>query len=241
MSATEVITYEFVFENGERRTITVQLEPPSYDLRPDPPPRKPDWTELNFERCPNCSLATEERWCPVALNLEPLNNVFSSRISYEMVDVSVHTQERAYSKKCPLQEAVGSLMGLIMATSGCPHLDIMRPMVITHLPFSTAEQTTYRMVSMYLLAQFLRQRRGLSPDWNLNDLTRCFEEIRIVNKAFARRLRGSQTRDANLNAIVRLDTQADLANFSIAEEQWEQLEEVFKPYLDIPAALHESP
>lgn len=234
MSSEEITTYEFVFQDGQRRAITVCLRPPRYDLIAETPSNRPSWTRLDFERCPNCTLPDTRADCPVATNLQPLNSAFSNRISFEAVEVTVRTVARTYLKNCPLQEAVGSLMGLIMATSGCPHLDKLRPMVITHLPFSTADQTTFRLVSMYLMAQFFRKRHGLAPDWDLGELASTFDAIRIVNQAFACRLRESQTRDANLNAIVRLDSQADLAWFSIAEEQWEQLEQVFTPYYQDP-------
>jgi hypothetical protein len=123
-------------------------------------------------------------------------------------------------------------MGLIMATSGCPHLDKLRPMAFTHLPFSTMAQTTYRAVSMYLLAQFFRRRRGLEPDWELRELSRAYEDIRTVNVAFAKRLASIQQDDANLNAIVKLDNHAGITSLSIAEEWWEEIEHVFRKYLE---------
>ena len=227
-----VTTYEFLFEDGQRLAIPVRLRLPGYDLVADAPAAPlPHWTKLGFEQCPNCTLNGTCSRCQAAVNLIPLGTYFSDRRSTEIVDVNVYTAERTYVKKCPLQHGVSSLMGLIMATSGCPHLDKLRPMVLTHLPFSSAEQTMFRTISMYLLAQFLRQRRGMTTDWQLNELTRTYDEIKIVNQAFARRLRSCQTRDANLNAIVNLDCQADLASFSIAEEQWEELDHLFQPYL----------
>ena len=153
-------------------------------------------------------------------------------MSYDPVDVEVKTEDRRYVKSCAVQEAFSSLMGLIMATSGCPHLDRLRPMVLTHLPFSTGGQTTYRAVSMYLLAQYLRHQRGLKPDWELRDLAAMFEEVRTVNMAFAERLRSMQQADANINAMVRLDVQADLTSFAVARRWWEKLEHLFRPYLE---------
>lgn len=231
MPEDRVTTYQFTFGDGTTREFNIKLRQPALGLVSKPPNEEPEWTALTFHQCPNCPLSVDEHpRCPVARNLVPVSDAFCDRVSFDEVDIVVQTEARSYGKRCALQEAASSLMGLIMATSGCPHLDKLRPMVYTHLPFSTAEQTTYRAVSMYLLAQFFRQRHGHAPDWELRDLSRAYEDIRIVNKAFARRLAQIQKKDANLNAIVKLDNQAGMAWFSITEQQWEDLEHIFRPY-----------
>ena len=53
---------------------------------------------------------------------------------------------------------------------------------------------------MYLLAQFFRQRRGETPDWELQELSRSYDDIHRVNRAFAKRLASIQEKDANRNA-----------------------------------------
>ncbi len=232
MPEAETTTYSFTFSDGTTREFSVKLRRPSLDSVPTSNDDRAEWTRLEFNQCPNCPLSIADHpHCPVARNLVPVNAAFCDRLSYDEVDVLVHTEVRTYKKTCALQDAVSSLMGLIMATSGCPHLDKLRPMVFTHLPFSTADQTTYRAVSMYLLAQFFRQRHGLAPDWELKDLSRAYEDIHTVNVAFAKRLASTQKKDANLNAVVKLDSQADITSFSIAEQWWEQLEPIFRPYL----------
>jgi hypothetical protein len=192
----------------------------------------PEWTALGFHKCPNCTLDPRRHpCCPPARNLAPACEAFRHRVSCDAVDVIVRTEDRSYMKHCAMQEAFSSLMGLIMATSGCPHLDKLRPMVLTHLPFATWEQTTYRAVSMYLLAQYLRQQRGLDPDWQLRELARLYEDVRRVNMAFADRLRSIQQADANVNAMVKLDCQADITSLVIARQWWENLEPLFRPHL----------
>lgn len=231
MSEHIVTTYRFTFTDGTKRDFVVRLQPPSMGLVPEPLGDEPEWIRLEFRQCPNCPLSVNDyRHCPIARNLVSVNDAFCSRVSFDEVDIVVSASERSYRKTCPLQEAASSLMGLIMATSGCPHLDKLRPMVYTHLPFSTAQQTTYRAVSMYLLAQFFRQRRGLPADWELQGLARTYEDIHVVNAAFAKRLAGVQREDANLNAIVGLDAHAGVTSFSITDEQWGELEAVFHPY-----------
>lgn len=231
MPEAGITTYRFRFADGSTREFSLRLRHPSLELVSTPGGDEPEWTRLTFHQCPNCPLnADDHPRCPIATNLVPVNEAFRNRVSHEQVEVVVHTEARTYQKTCPLQEAVSSLMGLIMATSGCPHLDRLRPMVFTHLPFATPEETTYRAVSMYLLAQFFRQRHGKAPDWPLKDLSCNYDDIRTVNMAFAQRLTSIQNRDANLNAIIRLDGHARLTSSSITDQWWEDIEQIFRPY-----------
>ena len=61
-------------------------------------------------------------------------------------------------------------------------------MVRFHLPFATREETMYRVVAMYLMAQYFRQRNGLEPDWEMADLVHMYEDVTVVNKSFVDRL-----------------------------------------------------
>jgi hypothetical protein len=104
-------------------------------------------------------------------------------------------------------------------------------MVYTHLPFSTTEETTYRAVSMYLLAQYLRRQRGLQPDWELAGLVKIYEEVSVVNKHFVERLKTTKLEDASLNAVVKLDCFAAMTATLIAAQALSGVEELFRPYL----------
>jgi len=232
VSETTVLTYHFGFADGNSLAFPVELRRPTLDLVSSAEGEAPEWTALAFRQCPNCSLnAGETAFCPVARNLAPIADAFGDFMSYDQTEVSVHAETRVYRKACSLQEGISSLMGLIMATSGCPHLDKLRPMVFTHLPFATSEETTYRAVSMYLLAQFFRQRCGKKPDWGLEELSRIYDDVRSVNMAFAKRLASLQDKDANRNAIVQLDSLARTTSFSIDEQWWEDIEWIFRPFL----------
>jgi hypothetical protein len=209
----------------------VELRPPTMDMLSPPIDHEPEWTQLGFHQCPHCPLRAEEHpLCPVARNLVPLSYAVCDRASCDEVDIAVRTRSRSYQKRCHLQEGVSSLMGLIMPTSGCPYLDLLRPMVFTHLPFASGEQTTYRAVSMYLMAQYFRMRRGQQPDWELKRLAQAYDDIRMVNMAFAERLAAIDHEDANVNALIRLDSHADITRFSIAEQWWTALEPMFGPH-----------
>jgi len=83
-------------------------------------------------------------------------------------------------------------------------------MVRFHLPFASLEETIFRMVSMYLVAQYLRKQTGKSAEWNLDGLTSIYAQIAQVNKDFVDRLLGAAKNDVNVNALVNLDAFAKM-------------------------------
>src|SRR5262249_12216338 len=149
----------------------------------------PDWTRLEFKQCPNCPLKPKDSpRCPVAVSLVEVVEFFKDHPSTDIVETTIITAEREYHGTKSLQKALSSLMGLHMATSGCPILDRLRPMALTHTPFSTPQEAMYRSISMYLMAQFLIYKRGKKPDWDLQKLVEMYDEIFSVNKAFIQRI-----------------------------------------------------
>lgn len=237
MAVENTVTIEYVLGGAEARPERhcVRLDATTLALQVPLRETLPEWTRLGFRQCPNCPLdpAKEER-CPVAVALVDVVESFKNRVSHEVVAVTVTTPHRSYSKRVSLQEVVGSLMGLHMASAGCPILDVLRPLVATHLPFSTADETVFRTVSMYLLAQHLRQRRGLSPDWTLQGLVTTCQDVAQVNLAFGQRLLSINTLDASLNALVNLDCFAGLTGLSISENDLDDLAGLFSAYLNVP-------
>jgi hypothetical protein len=117
-----------------------------------------------------------------------------------------------------------------MVTSGCPIMDKLRPMVRTHLPFAKIEETTYRLASMYLLAQYFVQLHGGRPDWELRQLVGLCDDIGKVNQGFSRRLLSINPRDASLNGLASLDCFTMSAAFAIDRDHLSELEAMFRPY-----------
>ena len=68
-------------------------------------------------------------------------NFFKDTTSFKKTAVYVETKDRAYVKKCSVQEGLFPIFGLIMATSGCPHMEFLKPLARFHLPFSNVEET----------------------------------------------------------------------------------------------------
>ena len=105
-------------------------------------------------------------------------------------------------------------------------------MVRFHLPFATVFETTYRAVSMYLTAQFMRQKKGSAACWDISKLTDIYQDISKVNMTFANRLRNLEMKDASLTAITNLDCFSFNIQFSDEAEIFNSLEPLFKPYFD---------
>ncbi|MEK7850708.1 MAG: hypothetical protein AAB275_02390 [Deltaproteobacteria bacterium] len=227
------IGYSFSFESGATKVVNVALDRQTLGFIPKKRQYPLKWTELNHNKCRDCSLDEgANKYCPVALNLSYIAEKFKDFASCERVVINVTTRERIYSKYTSLQEGLSALTGIVMVTSGCPTLDYLRPMVRFHLPFATVAETVYRMVSTYVMGQFLSQRKGGEADWKLEGLEKIYSEIHEVNKDFARRIADTAKKDANVNAIMNLDCFACLVPLT-AEEMIKEIELNFQPYTKI--------
>ena len=233
--AAEVITYlyKFTFNNGVEKEFNVKLDKETLNLIQTKKKSYPKWTELNFFKCPNCLLAEDQhKFCPVAVSLVNLIDFFKDSVSHEEVDILIETEERGYVKHTPLQHGISSLTGIYMVTSGCPIMEKLKPMVCHHLPFATTEETMYRVISMYLLAQYFLYKRGKKPDWDLKKLVKIYEDIQIVNENFYKRLSSTAAKDASVNALVILDIFAKYVTISIDSDTLNAIESLFNSYLE---------
>jgi len=223
------IRYSLKFDDGTVKDFAMNFDKDTLSLLPHENALPGEWTRLEFEKCPNCSLdpATHAH-CPVALNLSELIVFIKDMISYEEVDVVVEVPERKYSGRVALQTASSSLIGIIMATSGCPVLDRLRPMVQTHLPFATWEETSYRVVTMYLFSQYFRYKEGGKPDWDLDRLVELFDEIELVNLSFSQRIEGIRKKDASVNAVAILSCFGSMTRMSVSENMFDHWKTLLK-------------
>jgi hypothetical protein len=219
------LVYRFEFPDGHEESLEVGAP-----LKQGSDADLPAWTELGFQQCDNCPLSTSEvPRCPMAVRLVPLVDLFGKVRSYEEVSAKVESEERTVTKRTTVQRVLRSLMGLLSATSDCPHVAFLKPMAHFHLPFSSAEETIYRVASMYLLAQYFLKKDGKEDDTELKGLTQIYSNLRLLNRAIADRLRGATHTDSSLNAIVLLDMLASAVPFVI-EEQLEDVRHLFAPY-----------
>jgi hypothetical protein len=208
MEAIEIL-YEFELPDASEESFAIRLEPETLlDLRPLPEPL-PDWTRLGFEQCPNCPLEQSARpHCPLAARLSTIVAPFEKLVSYDTVHLRVVTQERTIRQETTVQKGLGSLMGLVIATSGCPHTTFLRAMARFHLPLAGVEESAFRAIATFLVARYLAEQEGLPVERGMGRLKEIYENLREVNRSVARRLAAASRSDSSLNAIVKLDLYA---------------------------------
>ncbi len=226
------IDYRFSLTGDRVREFHIRLRRDTLALVADPRPSYPDWTALAFQQCTNCPFVGETlARCPVAANLVDVVEYFGDVWSCEEADVQIAVQERVFVRRTSVQNPLSALAGIYMVTSGCPHLDKLRPLVYMHAPFGGLEETLYRAASMYLLAQFFRQQRGKPADWELTGLVRVYQDIEKVNSCFHRRIRDVAAKEAGLNALLQLNCYAQYTTTEYFQEHLGQIERFFEPYL----------
>jgi len=214
--STLVITYKVATPDSRERVFNLELDRDSAVLTSKPNANAPPWTDLSFNQCMGCPLkAAETKHCPAALHLASVIEGFADLVSFDQVRVTVESEERAVIATLSAQQALASLMGLIIASSGCPRTAVFRPMARFHLPFSSESETAYRVASMYLVAQHFKARKGEDADFKLEDLESVYRGVHAVNRGMAQRLRAASRQDAIVNAIVLLDVYSSLVPAAI--------------------------
>lgn len=227
----QTIEYLFRLSDGRQFHYTLSLQNQRYHLLSDSPDNPAEWTRLTNQQCVNCPLnETDNPHCPAALNIAQLVGDVSQLISYDRLDVTVTMPQRTVTANTSAQQAISSLLGLLLASSDCPHCRYMQPMARFHLPLADEHDTVYRATSMYLLAQYLRSTKQLPADDSLNGLGAIYHQLEQVNLGLAARLRDVCEHDATVNAIVILDLLAKEVPFAM-EESLQPLLPIFSSYL----------
>jgi hypothetical protein len=219
-----MVEYEFTLADGrvhrfliggdEERPVTAELPP---------------WTALAYHQCGNCPLAAAQTpRCPAAVDVFRIAERFADKLSYERVHVRVQRHDRTFEMDCDVQTGLGSLLGLVMASSGCPILGQLQGLARFHLPFAEFEESLFRTVGLYLLRQYFVAKDGGRPDFELAGLARLYDDLQEVNRAFKRRVETVSPRDASINAVTLLFSLSALVALSL-ESGLEQLRELVDP------------
>jgi hypothetical protein len=223
--------YVFTLPDDTKTTFLVHLDPEDLSLVHTAEKPPPPWTSLDFHQCPNCTLSIQTHpQCPLAMSLMDIIEGFESLVSYDVVQVEVTVSDKKTSTTTSVQQGVGSLMGLVIAASGCPHTAYFRPMARFHNPFCEEEETVYRAASMYLLAQYLLKQEGKPAELGLEGLTKIYAQVQTVNASVVKRIRAASKTDSALNALIVLDMFARILP-DMAEESLEDIRHLFKPFL----------
>lgn len=226
------ILYRFEFDDRPDEEFTVCFDhafAASCEISAEPPP---DWTRLSFHQCPHCPL--EEAacpHCPLATNVADIIYRFEGMVSHDNATTRVTTNERTYTHCTSVQRGLSSLLGLLIATSNCPHTAFLRPMARFHLPFSSEEETIFRVAGSYLIGQHLRQAAGLIETVSFDGLGELYANMEVVNSNIHKRIVAATSQDASVNAIVILDCFAKAIPYVI-EDKLEEIRPIYAAYLD---------
>jgi hypothetical protein len=222
--------YHFAFE--EEDPLEFEVDESAETSLEDPDQPVPDWVRLERFRCEHCTLPPGSRTaCPAALAIQPIVEAFSRRFSFDTTCATVQVNELSIEAALSNQAAVRSLVGLKLALSACPVLKKLRPMANYHLPFGSREHTTFRFLGMYLIAQYIRHREGLSAEWDLKGLNELLDSVHKVNSHLADRIRAASEADAAVNSLVFLDAFAYDVQLKI-EQSLDTLREIFRGYME---------
>jgi len=229
MSELQRIRYRFDLPDGSQQTFDFLFDLAEFRLRNAVPAAPPFWTKLEFNQCANCPLnAAAEPHCPPALHMSDTVERLSALVSFDTVGVTVSLPERTIYAEVSAQQAMSSVLGLIMATSGCPWTDRLRPMARFHLPFASEAETVYRSLTMYLLArELLGADAGAATGFE--SLEALYEDLHIVNRDMSRRLGAATRSDPARNAIALLDSYTTLLPAAI-EGSLAELRPLFEPW-----------
>jgi len=211
------IVYQFEMDKTHIQKYELNFNEDSMRLNSDiSAPAESDWTRLEHKQCSHCPLnSVSSPHCPIAKNLKSVASHFAGEKSFKEATISVSTRERVYVKKASLQEGLQGIFGLIMATSGCPHMDFLRPMARFHLPFATYVETMVRSISFYLMKQYFLIKDGKQSNLDLKGLEDGYAQVAKVNQGIVERIRGVSKGDADQNAMVILDGFAQLLTMEI--------------------------
>jgi hypothetical protein len=213
------IEYHLKLEDGSVTSYAIEIDKETMISSVPAMDEIPDWVRTG----------KGNEYCPIALRLvEPIRR-FNGLLSHARAVTTVVTPERNYVKECDVQEALSSLFGLIMATSGSPQMQPFKHMARYHLPFSTLEETIYRITSTYLMRQLLNRLNQEPIVIDLKDIESLYTTMRTLNESMAARLKEAVKwgGDGTVNAVVILNTYSSLIPVIIREEL-EKLRPFFK-------------
>jgi hypothetical protein len=200
------IHYRLRTADGREMQFRLRFDPKTFESVESTPDNPPAWTALDFHQCPNCPLKKDEQpHCPAALRIAPVVQASDAFDAFTPMHVEVTMPERNVVAQRPLQKALASLLGLIMATSGCPHTTPLRTLARYHLPFATEDETLYRVAALYLLGQYFAHKDGQPPDLDLEGLIDIYRGLQGVNEGMGERLKAAGVKPAMAQVIMPLD------------------------------------
>lgn len=225
--------YRFEFETGIVKEFKIEVSIDTMTTINKNVQNPPDWTRLKNFKCSHCPLDEEKHlYCPLALSLVDTISEFNNNNSFDRVNITVVTNKRKYYQETDLQSGIGSYLGIVMVASGCPIMKKLSPLLHFHLPFATLEETEIRVFSLYLLAQVIKLKEGKEPDWEMINLNKLYDDIITLNHNVSKKIANLESKDANINSIVLLNSFADFVSFTLNEKLINELSVYLKEFID---------
>ncbi|MEI6984865.1 MAG: hypothetical protein WCK65_01955 [Rhodospirillaceae bacterium] len=227
------ILYRFGLHDGTAYAFTLTIDAKTLRMRIPETPSGASWTLLASHQCSHCPLSTAKlTHCPAALNIESVIETLGFLISHEKVHLEIETAERRTSADVPAQNAISSILGLAIATSGCPHTAFLKPMARFHQPLASFEETIFRVMGTYLTGEYLRGLEGPPMDVNLDRLNAIYQNLQTMNQSLASRLRAAQSlNDAGINALIILNCYAECVPIFV-DDEIDIIRRLFNDYLN---------
>ena len=223
------ITYEFRLKDGIKKTFRIRLDPVTISFLPGEQIEKTIWMRLGYLQCECCPLEEKDfPYCPIAVNMGKLCEEFKNIPSFDKCVVRCTTIERTYTKKTSIMEGLASVFGIIMATSDCPVMSFFKPMARFHLPFSTIQETVFRVASIHLLKQYFECRDAGRTEFDLESLNEHYRKVRMINEGLMARLSRVVKKDADKNAVNILHSLCQILSREISFS-FNSVEYLFKP------------
>jgi len=234
MAEKDILKYSYTFKlkSGLEKTFVVSVDKSSLSIIYKNNGSFPEWTKLQNFKCSHCELDPKiHEYCPLAINLVDIIRTFQEYNSFDEAEITVETENRNYSKTTSIQSGVSSMLGIRMVTSGCPVMGKLKPLIPTHLPFASLEETEMRVLSSYLLAQYVKWKRGGEADWEMTNLINIYEDIRILNHNVSKKIADLEKKDVSINSLIVLNNFADYVTFTLDEKMLDDFETQFKEFM----------
>ena len=228
---SRTIQYCFELPGNVTHEFSFSLDSETFQIETEASLHMPEWTRLEYHRCSHCPVYGQDH-CPVAVNICNIVLPLEAAISFETVTCRVVVQERTCVITTSAQEAIYSLLLVVIAASSCPYTDFLKPMARFHLPFPTVEETVARIVSTSQLLQYFRKDQGHTFDPDLGGLYEICKNIEIIGVAVAERLKASEIKgDAGSNALVIFHHLSQIVPIHV-ENHLDIIRPAFKPALN---------
>lgn len=205
----------------------VDLDQPAAAIIPEEPE---PWTLLAFKQCEGCVWVKSDR-CPVALRLQTPSKLLGTLPSHAPMRVVVEGPERTYEKETTAQDGLSSLFGLLIGSSDCQAFARFKGLAWFHLPFASFEETLMRILSSYAMANiFFSPGKHVDKPAAIAEIQALYRILKRVNIGITTRLRqgAALASDSPMNAIIILDSNAQLVDMSV-EDEIVVLQKIFAP------------